>query len=268
MQYTKQLLEIMERLRTPGTGCPWDLEQNFKSIIPHTLEEAYEVVDAIENNDMDALRSELGDLLFQIVFYAQMAKEQEVFDFEDIAAAMGEKLIARHPHIFADKTGIKTADEQTEAWEVLKVEERRKKAEALGKTASVLDDVSHSLPSLLRASKLQKRAAKVGFNWQHINQVFEKLEEEVQELKDEINQPTHDKERIEDELGDMLFVICNIANFLKTNPEEALRKANKKFERRFGYVEQALAKQSRSPEKASLEEMDQLWNEAKKLERA
>lgn len=268
MQHTKQLLEIMARLRDPQKGCPWDIAQDFKSITQHTLEEAYEVVDTIENNDMKGLMAELGDLLFQVVFYTQMADEQGLFDFEAVAEAMNAKLIARHPHIFGDKTGIHTADEQTEAWEELKVLERKAKAEASGKTASVLDDVSRSLPSLLRASKLQKRAAKVGFNWKNIGQVFDKLEEEVEELHHELAQTPQTLEKIEDELGDIFFVLCNISNWLKVNPEEALRKANKKFERRFHYIEQSLATQGRTPTESTLEEMDNLWNEAKGQERA
>jgi ATP diphosphatase len=263
----QKLLQIMEQLRDPQKGCPWDLEQNFHSITKHTLEEAYEVVDAVESGDMESLKKELGDLLFQVVFYAQMAKEEKLFDFEDVAAFMGEKLIVRHPHIFGNRTDIKTASDQSAAWEAQKAEERKAKAAGEGKAASVLDDVAKSLPALTRASKLQKRAARVGFNWDRIEQVFEKLEEEVLELKAEIRQQEEDKGGIQGEIGDILFVISNIANYFDVDPEEALRQTNKKFERRFNYIEEQLANQQRKPEQATLEEMDSLWNEAKKLER-
>lgn len=268
MQNTQKLLHIMEQLRNPDGGCPWDLEQDFQSIARHTLEEAYEVVDAIETNDMDGLKKELGDLLFQVVFYAQMGKEQNLFDFEEIAGLMNEKLIARHPHIFSDRTDIKTAEDQTKAWEALKAEERKAKASGEGKKHSVLDDVAKSLPALLRASKLQKRAARVGFNWDKIEQIFEKLEEEIAELKAEINQPQHNEAGIKEEIGDILFVIGNIANYFHVDPEDALRQTNKKFEQRFHYIEQQLAKENREPQHATLEEMDALWNEAKKALKA
>lgn len=267
MENTKKLLSIMETLRDPETGCPWDLKQDFLSVTKHTLEEAYEVVDAVEAKDMEALKRELGDLLFQVVFYAQLAKEEKLFDFEEIAGLMVEKLIVRHPHIFAGRTDIKTADDQTTAWEAQKTEERKAKAAANGKLHSVLDDVPKSLPALIRASKLQKRAAGVGFNWDNIDQIFAKLEEELTELKAEIHHNNADQKGIREELGDILFVISNIANYFKVDPEEALRLTNKKFESRFGYIEQRLASQKRTADQATLEEMDILWNEAKAIER-
>lgn len=259
MQNMQKLIQIMEQLRDPETGCPWDLEQDFKSIAKHTLEEAYEVADAIESGDMGELKKELGDLLFQVVFYAQMAKEQQLFDMDEIAGLMAEKLITRHPHIFGDRQDIKTAADQTAAWEAIKAEERSKD----GKATSALDGVAKSLPALLRASKLQKRAARVGFNWDKVEQIFDKLEEEIGELKAEIVHPKDNSAAIQEEIGDMLFVIANIANYFDVDPEEALRQTNAKFQRRFHYIEQALAKEKRTPKESTLEEMDGLWNEAK-----
>lgn len=258
---TQQLLEIMARLRNKENGCPWDVEQNFSSIAPHTLEEAYEVVDAIDNKDMDGLREELGDLLLQVVFHAQMAKEEKLFDFEQVAAGICEKLIRRHPHVFGD-ADIKTSEAQTASWEVIKAEERSKK----GKTAepkSVLDGIPGAFPALMRAVKLQKRAAKVGFDWPSTAPIFEKLHEELNELHEAIASPTS-KDHIAEELGDLLFVCTNLARHLKIDPEEALRATNRKFERRFKYVEQKLGDKL---EQSSLAEMDALWDEAKKKER-
>ena len=267
MKNTAQLLSIMELLRDPENGCPWDIEQDFKTIAPHTIEEAYEVADAIETGDMEGLRYELGDLLFQVVFHSHLAKEQGLFDFDAVAQAISDKLIARHPHIFGDRDDIKTADDQSTAWEEMKAKEREHKASNNGKKASVLDDVPRNLPGLLRASKLQKRAARVGFNWNDIQDVFAKLEEETAELQHEIQSQESSQERLTDELGDMFFVLCNIANSLKVNPEEALRMANSKFERRFNFVEQRLAEKNSSPEASTLEEMDALWNKAKIIEK-
>lgn len=252
----------MARLRNPNGGCPWDIEQDFASITPYTIEEAYEVAEAIHNNDMTALREELGDLLLQVVFYSQMANEKGLFDFEQVAEAICNKLVSRHPHVFGDAE-IKTASAQTENWEKLKAAERNKKANG---SASILADVPQALPALTRALKLQKRAAKVGFDWKDVKDVVAKLEEETLELKEEIesNAP---RAKIMDELGDMLFVLANIARHYDIEPEEALRATNRKFERRFNYIETTLATKGRKCEDTSLAEMDALWDEAKVKER-
>lgn len=258
MKHTARLLEIMAQLRDPAKGCPWDVEQNFASIVPYTLEEAYEVAEAIEQNDMNALKEELGDLLLQVVFHAQMAKEQGLFAFEDVANAINEKLVVRHPHVFGN-ADIKTAEDQLNAWETIKAQERAVKKG--GARASALDDIPLALPALVRAVKLQKRAAKVGFDWPHVKCVFEKLEEEIAELRDASQNTSH--AHIAEELGDLLFVVANLARHFKVDPEDALRATNKKFERRFHYIEETLAKQNRTPEDSTLEEMDRLWDEAK-----
>lgn len=257
------LLQIMARLRDPDGGCPWDIEQNFATIAPYTLEEAYEVADAIAENDMVGLKEELGDLLLQVVFHAQMAKEEGLFDFDAVAAGIGEKLVRRHPHVFG-AADIRTADDQTASWEAIKAEERKEKA---GKPVSILDNIPKALPALTRAVKLQKRAAKVGFDWKSPEPVFAKLDEEVAELKAEIDADAP-REKLIDELGDILFVCANLARQLDIEPEEALRGANRKFERRFNHIEQTLSQQGRTPHEASLEEMDSLWNEAKQRERS
>ncbi len=263
MKNVQELLDIMAKLRNPNGGCPWDLEQNFASIVPHTLEEAYEVAEAIEQNDKTALRAELGDLLFQIVFYTQMAAEEKSFTFSDVVDGIIEKITSRHPHIFGSgDVKVKTSSDQVAVWEDQKAKERLAKALSDARKASVLDDVPHALPALLRASKLQKRAARVGFNWKNAEDIFAKLEEEIGEFQQET-----DTARREEELGDMLFVMGNIANYYDINPEEALRKANKKFERRFKYIEEALHKENRDPSSSNLEEMDKFWNEAKELEK-
>ncbi len=259
MQQTKRLIETMARLRDKQNGCPWDVEQNFASIVPHTLEEAYEVADAIERNDMKALKEELGDLLLQVVFHAQMAKEAELFNFEDVAQEISDKLVRRHPHVFGD-TKIETTEQQLHAWESIKAQEKENPQQ------SVLDDVPLALPALARAVKLQKRAARVGFDWPNIQPVFEKLREEIGELEAEIKSDS--KERLEEELGDLLFVCCNLARHLKVDSETALRRANQKFTHRFQYVETRLKKSGKELQNASLEEMDALWNEAKRKEKA
>jgi MazG family protein len=258
------LLEIMARLRSPNDGCPWDLTQTFSTIAPYTLEEAYEVVDAIERNDMPELRDELGDLLLQVVFHSQMAKEKSAFDFNDVVQAICQKMIRRHPHVFGDATA-RSAGEVKGRWEEIKAQEKAAK----GKSAQdhLLDDVPLTLPSLSRAVKLQARAAKVGFDWPQISQVIDKLNEEMLELATEVaNGGEHD--RLEDELGDMLFVYANLARHLHIDPESALRRANAKFCRRFGKIEDRLKSQGRSFEQSDLEEMDRLWNEAKMEERS
>ena len=260
-----KLLTIMAQLRDKESGCPWDIEQNFATIAPHTVEEAYEVADSIARNDMDDLRMELGDLLLQVVFHAQMASEQGLFHFDDVVQAITDKLIARHPHIFADEI-ITSAADQAKHWEAIKNREREEKAQKKGVAGSVLDDIPRNLPALMRAVKLQKRAASVGFNWDQSEQILDKLSEEIAELRAEIK--AGNTSNMPGELGDMLFVMCNLANFFHINPEAALATTNAKFERRFHYIEQALAKKNCTPAESTLEEMDRLWNDAKKHEAA
>jgi ATP diphosphatase len=263
MSNIDKLLTLMAQLRDRENGCPWDIEQDFASIAPHTIEEAYEVADSIARNDMDDLRVELGDLLLQVVFHAQMAQEEGVFNFDDVVQAIIGKLIARHPHIFADEV-ITTAAQQAEKWEKLKERERMEKALLKGVANSILSDIPRNLPALIRSVKLQKRAASVGFNWEHSAQVLDKIEEEIAELREAI--ATNNTKNISEELGDVLFAINNLANHLHVNPEAALAGTNAKFERRFHYIEQTLATENRSPSDATLEEMDRLWNEAKLME--
>lgn len=259
----ESLLAIMAKLRSPDGGCPWDLKQDFASIAPYTLEEAYEVADAIERHDMSDLREELGDLLLQVAFHAQMAKEEGAFEFDDVVQAICEKMLRRHPHVFGDETA-RSAGEVKGRWDEIKAEEKAAK----GKPAQphILDDVPLALPALARAVKLQHRAAKVGFDWPDISQVVDKLNEEMLELAAEISKGG-DQDRLEDELGDMLFVYANLARHLKIDPEAALRRANAKFCRRFGKIEDKLKAEGRTPEQSDLEEMDRLWNEAKLEER-
>jgi ATP diphosphatase len=253
-----RLIEIMRRLRDPDTGCPWDLEQDFASIAPYTIEEAYEVADAIERQDWQELKGELGDLLFQSVFHAQMASEKGLFGFDEVADTMSDKMVARHPHVFGSESNAKSADQQTQDWEKIKAAERAAKAQQ-----GVLDGVALGLPALLRAVKLQKRAARVGFDWPETDQVLEKVAEETQELR-EAEDPQHQFE----EFGDLLFVMANLARHLNIDPEAALRAANGKFTRRFEYIEAELARQGRSPQQSDLAEMDALWDAAKADEAA
>lgn len=259
-----QLLEIMERLRDPKTGCPWDIEQTFKTIAPHTIEEAYEVVEAITDGDMEELKSELGDLMFQVVFYAQMAKEDGSFNFHNVIEAINAKMIHRHPHVFGSKN-IEDADAQVVAWEETKAAERALKAAKSGNSDlphSALDGVAKTLPALTRASKLQKRAARVGFDWPDTEPVFDKISEELAEFKFEVdnNSPT---ENVQDEFGDLLFSVINLGRHLGVDPEVSLAKTNRKFTHRFQYVEKALSDIGKKPETSSLQEMDALWNQAK-----
>jgi len=255
-----RLLEIMRRLRDPDTGCPWDLEQDFASIAPYTIEEAYEVADAIDRADFDDLKGELGDLLFQAVYHGQIAAEAGHFTFDDIVNTVADKMIARHPHVFGDATRDKTAAQQTRDWEAHKARERQSRAGPGG----VLDGVALSLPALLRAVKLQNRAARVGFDWPETAQVLDKLVEEAGELV--AARDTLTAAAIADEMGDLLFVMANLARHLGVDPEAALRGTNAKFTRRFGFVEAALQKAGRRCEDATLDEMDALWNAAKALE--
>lgn len=256
------LLAIMARLRDKERGCPWDLEQTFETIAPYTIEEAYEVADAIERKGPADLKDELGDLLFQVVFHAQMASEAKQFSFADVVQSICEKMIRRHPHVFAGAK-IDTADEQTVAWEEYK---RRERALRAAKGESLLDDVPLALPALARALKLQKRAASVGFDWREQGPILDKLEEEIGELKAEIaaNAPPA---KLADELGDILFVCANMARRLGIDPEEALRGTNRKFVRRFAYVEESIKNSGRKLGEVSLEDMDAAWDEAKAHER-
>ncbi len=254
------LLEIMARLRNPAGGCPWDREQTFATIAPYTIEEAYEVAGTIEDEDWAHLKEELGDLLFQVVFHARMAEERGLFAFPDVVDAIVSKMISRHPHVFGGAQTPETSAAQTTAWEELKRKER-----AL-KHSSLLDDVPRALPALTRAEKLQKRAGSVGFDWESAPKVVEKIAEEAGEIA-EAQAAGADPAKLEEEVGDLLFVVANLARHLKVDPEKALRGANAKFVRRFKYIEAGLAKVGRTPDGASLEEMEALWQEAKKNER-
>ncbi len=267
-----RLLEIMAALRTPKTGCPWDLEQDFASIAPYTLEEAYEVVDAIERGDLTDLRDELGDLLLQVVFHARMAEEQGVFAFPDVVEAITRKLIRRHPHVFGDAKDL--APEQVKIlWDEIKraeKDERRLAREKMGlppeaHEAGFLGGIPTALPALTRAQKLTTKAAKVGFDWPDATQVIDKIHEELEEVKEASS--TGKRERIEDEIGDLLFSVANLARHYGIDPETALRHTNAKFERRFGAVEVALKQQNRTLNEASLDEMEELWVKAKLDER-
>jgi len=256
----QRLLDVMARLRDPEGGCPWDVEQTFATIAPYTIEEAYEVADAIERNDLKELKEELGDLLFQVVFHARMAEEAGHWGFDDVVEAVAEKLIRRHPHVFAD-AGWRTSQEQTVHWEQIKAEERKGKAKH-----GVLDDVPVGLPALTRAVKLTRRAGRVGFDWPTTDEVIAKLHEELDELREEIAAGNRDKVR--DEMGDVLFVVANLARKLDVEPEDALRASNAKFVRRFHHIEARLAETGRKPEDSDLEEMDGLWNEARRADKA
>lgn len=263
-----QLIEIMEKLRDPETGCPWDIEQNFASIAPYTIEEAYEVAEAIENDDMVELKDELGDLLLQVVFHARMAEEQNSFDFADVVGAVSDKMIRRHPHVFAD-TVIESAEAQTAHWEELKSAERDRKSlrQDTGQDNSAMADVIAALPALMRAQKLQKRAARVGFDWPNLAPVFGKIHEEMDEIREVIDQGS-DQDRLEDEIGDLLFACVNLARKLDIDAETALRRGNAKFERRFRRVESLLLAEGKSPATSSLDEMEDKWQAAKREELA
>ena len=256
-----RLLDIMARLRDPAGGCPWDLEQSFATIAPYTIEEAYEVAEAAESGDIAALRDELGDLLMQVVFHARMAEEAGHFAFDDVARAIAEKMIRRHPHVFADAR-VSGSAAQTQAWEEQKAGERRAQAAAAGRTESALDGVGLGLPALTRAEKLQKRAARVGFDWSEAPPIFDKIAEEIDELRREMDDGGA-PERLEDELGDLLFAVTNLARHLKLDPEQALRRASRKFERRFRQVEERLAAAGIAPAEAGLDRMEAEWRRVK-----
>ena len=253
-----RLLEIMRRLRDPETGCPWDIEQDFASIAPYTIEEAYEVADAIEREAWDELKGELGDLLLQSVYHTQMAEEAGMFSFDDVANAISDKMVARHPHVFGDESRDKSAEQQVQDWEKIKAAERAGKKET-----GVLDGVAKGLPALTRALKLQNRAARVGFDWPSTDEVLDKIVEEAQELRD-----VQDADERFEEFGDLLFVMVNLGRHLGLDPEAALRAANAKFTRRFESIEAALASEGRTPKDSTLAEMDALWDAAKAVEKA
>ena len=291
----ERAVSIMARLRGPG-GCPWDREQTFDSIKPYTLEETYEVLEAIDNRDWDELSSELGDLLLQVLFYAQMAREEKAFSIDQVLDRLSQKLVDRHPHVFGD-VKAETSANVLRNWEALKAEEKKKRLEAGGgKSAegerenehsqSALAGVSSAIPALLEAYKLSSRAAHVGFDWPHVDGLFEKLHEETQELQKELEQvpargghtsgvagsrgqqlPQDLRARLEDEVGDLFFVLVNIARYLSLDPESALRKTNRKFKRRFQWIEEQLRTSGRGPEQSSMEELESLWQQAKQKER-
>lgn len=256
-----RLLDIMRRLRDPATGCPWDIEQTFATIAPYTIEEAYEVADAIARNDMTELEGELGDLLLQTVYHTQMGQEAGHFSFASVARAISDKMVARHPHVFGADSREKTAEQQTADWEKIKAVERATKAQH-----RTLDGVTIGLPALLRAVKLQKRAARVGFDWPDIGQVLDKVVEEAREVAEAKDRLT--RSEIEEEVGDLLFVMANLARHMKVDPEAALRAANAKFTRRFNYIEDELERRGRTPSQSNLAEMDEIWNAVRAADKA
>lgn len=257
-----RLLEIMARLRDPNSGCPWDIEQDFQSIAPYTIEEAYEVADAIEQANWPELEGELGDLLLQVVYYTQMGAEQGLFDFASVTKSIADKMIHRHPHVFGDESRDKSATQQTKDWETIKAAER---ASTGGTDKGVLDGVALGLPALMRAVKLQKRAARVGFDWPSTDQVLDKIHEEMAELVEAKAEKT--QADVEEEYGDLLFVMANLARHLNIDPEAALRSANAKFSRRFEGIEAALRDIGKTPEQSDLAEMDHLWDQVKLSEK-
>jgi ATP diphosphatase len=264
MASIEKLRWIIIQLRDPDTSCPWDLKQDYKSIVPHTLEEAYEVAQTIETEDFDELKGELGDLLFQVVFYSQLAKEEGRFDFNDVVTGICEKLIRRHPHIFSDK--VFDTDAQVSAnWEREKAKERAEKAQ---QQVSLLENVPHNLPALTRANKLQKRCATVGFEWPDVQGALIKVKEEIEEVEQELAHKQVNDDAVGEELGDLFFALVNVTRYLKHDPESILRAANRKFERRFKQVEQLTEEAGRTLEGSSLEQMDGLWEEVKRRERS
>ena len=259
------LVDVMRKLRDPVSGCPWDIKQDFKSISACTLEEAYEVVEAIENGDTDHMREELGDLLLQIVFHAQMASEKQMFSFDDIAQSISNKLIERHPHVFGDRAGVATPQDVLKNWEADKAAKREAEAAAQDKLHSAMDGVSTALPALTRAQKIQKRAARVGFDWDHVEDFIAKIREEMDEFEHEVHDGSS-LDKMEDELGDVLFAVIGVATFMKLDPEKALRRTNRKFEGRFRYIEAALTAKGQTMQNTSIEEMETLWLAAKREE--
>ncbi|AZT83091.1 nucleoside triphosphate pyrophosphohydrolase [Marinobacter sp. NP-4(2019)] len=279
MSYSiEDLKTLMARLRDPETGCPWDIKQTFKSIVPHTLEEAYEVADAIERADYPHLEDELGDLLFQVIFYTQMGREQGHFDFDSVVDNLVRKLVRRHPHVFPEGTLESRVDpdnrpgeaEIKASWERIKAEERALKPKPEARDSSRLDGIARTLPAMARAEKLQKRAANHGFDWPDIEPVFDKLHEEIDELKEawhDAESGTGTRDAVEDELGDLLFVCVNLARFMKVNPEQALNRTNHKFETRFRAIEQRLEDEGRNLDDETLEALDAIWQQVKGVEK-
>src|ERR1700761_3284672 len=269
-----RLIEIMAQLRTPVTGCPWDLEQNFETIAPYTIEEAYEVADAIARGDLEDLKDELGDLLLRGVYHARMAEEQQAFAFGDVVETVCRKMIRRHPHVFADKDGKISPAGVKSAWERIKAEEKAERAarrpqqaeESGQEPPSLLSGVKVGQPALTRAMELQRKAASVGFDWNDPRAVLQKIREEADEIEAALD--SSDAEELADETGDLLFAVVNLARHAKADPDMALRRTNAKFERRFAYIERTLAAQGRTLDDATLDEMDELWNEAKGEEKA
>jgi nucleoside triphosphate diphosphatase len=266
-----RLIEIMAALRTPGTGCPWDLEQDFKTIAPYTIEEAYEVADAIDRGDMEELKLELGDLLLQSVYHARMAEEAGYFDFSDVVEAITKKMIRRHPHVFGDEEA-RSAGSAKGQWERIKSQEKAELAAAKAARGyqpeegpGLLDDIPTTLPGLMVAVKLQARAGKVGFDWNDPRAVIAKIREELDEVEAELDTGTQQQKA--DEIGDLLFAVANLARHLHLDPESAVRSTNAKFRRRFGYIERNVARIGKTMETATLDEMEQLWQEAKRLNR-
>ena len=256
-----RLIDIMAALRDPETGCPWDVKQDFSTIAPYTIEEAYEVADAIERGDMGDLKDELGDLLLQVVFHARMAEETGDFAFDDVAGSIADKMIRRHPHVFGDASAD-TPDDVKVSWEDTKARERAEK----GQDDSALDGVATALPALIRAEKLSKRAARVGFEWPTVDMVFRDIEEEIEEIQHEIR-VGGGPDRLEDEVGDLLFCVANLARFVGVDPEKALRSTNDKFNRRFRAVETSFKQEGRALTECSLDEMDARWDAVKRLEK-
>lgn len=257
----QDFIKLIAQLRHPEKGCPWDLKQNYESMIPCLIEETYEVIDAIQKKDITNLREELGDLLLQVVFFSQLASEEQHFNFDDVLNDVAEKIIRRHPHVFADAKA-ENEEEALARWNSIKALEKSK-----AQNQSILDNVPSAFPVLMRAQKLQKQCSKIGFDWTEISPVFEKIEEELQEVKDEFNKNPQDIERIEEELGDLFFATVNLSRHLKCNAEESLRKANLKFEQRFRKVEQKAKEMGKELTALSLIEMDILWDEVKREEK-
>ena len=257
----QDLLALMQQLRDPENGCPWDKKQTLQSLTAYTIEEAYEVVDSIEQNDLSGLKSELGDLLFQVVFYAQLAQEQGLFNFQDVVSTISEKLVRRHPHVFAGKEFADSAAVSAN-WEAEKAKERQEKD---AQATSVLDDIPHNLPALMRANKIQKRCATVGFDWHERPPVIEKIHEELDEVMAETNRADYDKAALGEELGDLLFANVNLVRHLGFEPEKILRAGNHKFERRFRAVEHIIQSQGRSVKECSLDELEAVWQQVKQL---
>lgn len=255
----QRLLEVMQRLRDPVNGCPWDRQQTFQSIVPFTIEEAYEVADAIEHGSMDDIKDELGDLLFQVIFYAQLGREQNEFDFEVVAGAVADKLIRRHPHVFEEQR-VESEQQLSRNWETIKRQERQQQGKI---DHSVLANIPAGMAPLMRANKIQKRCAKVGFDWPELPPVVDKIHEEIDEVLAEVNQPIINHHAVEEEIGDLLFAVVNLSRHLQVEPETALRKANYKFEQRFRGVEAHFNQHGQSIEQATLDEMEAVWQRVK-----